>query len=77
MKPDDARLARILVLFDSQEGHTKMMADLVAEGAASVPTTEVRLKSVVEATADDLVWCDGVTTGSPTRMGTIAWEMKR
>ena len=55
----------------------KMMADLVAEGAASVPATEVRLKNVAEATADDLVWCDGVAAGSPTHMGTIAWEMKR
>lgn len=77
MKSDDFRPARILVLYHSQDGHTKMMADLVAEGAASVPATEVRLKSVVEATADDLVWCDGVAAGSPTHMGTIAWEMKR
>ncbi len=77
MKSDDSRPARILVLYHSQDGHTKTMADLVAEGAASVPATEVRLKSVVEATADDLVWCDGVAAGSPTHMGTIAWEMKR
>ncbi|MGB8368493.1 MAG: flavodoxin family protein [Limisphaerales bacterium] len=77
MKSDDSRPAHILVLYHSQDGHTKMMADLVAEGAASVPATEVRLKSVAEATADDLVWCDGVAAGSPTHMGTIAWEMKR
>jgi len=54
-----------------------MMADLVAEGAAGVPDAEVRLKAVAEATADDLAWCDGVAVGSPTHMGTIAWEMKR
>ncbi len=77
MKSDDSRPARILVLYHSRDGHTKMMADLVAEGAAAVPATEVRLKSVVEATAEDLVWCDGVAVGSPTHMGTIAWEMKR
>ncbi len=77
MKSDDFRPAHILVLYHSQDGHTKMMADLVVEGATSVPTTEVRLKSVAEATADDLVWCDGVAVGSPTHMGTIAWEMKR
>jgi len=59
MKADDSRPAHILVLYHSQNGHTKMMADLVAEGAASVPATEVRLKSVVEATGDDLMWCDG------------------
>jgi NAD(P)H dehydrogenase (quinone) len=77
MKSDDSRPAHILVLYHSQDGHTKTMADLVAEGAASVPATEVRLKSVAEATADDLMWCDGVAAGSPTHMGTIAWEMKR
>jgi NAD(P)H dehydrogenase (quinone) len=77
MESDGSHPARVLVLYHSQDGHTKMMADLVAEGAASVPATEVRLKSVVEATADDLAWCDGVAAGSPTHMGTIAWEMKR
>ncbi|MGA2684494.1 MAG: flavodoxin domain-containing protein [Verrucomicrobiota bacterium] len=77
METNPSRPARILVLYFSQGGHTKMMADLVAEGAAGVPDTEVRLKSVSEATADDLVWCDGVAAGSPTHMGTIAWEMKQ
>jgi len=77
METKASRLARILVLYFSQDGHTKMMAELVAEGSWSVPDTEVRLKTVAEATADDLVWCDGVAAGSPTHMGTIAWEMKR
>jgi NAD(P)H dehydrogenase (quinone) len=71
------RPARILILFYSKDGHTKVMADLVQEGAASVPATDVRFKKVNEATADDLVWCDGVAVGSPTHMGTIAWEMKQ
>lgn len=77
MEPDMSHPARILVLYYSKDGHTKMMADLVTEGARSVPATEVRLKSVSEATADDLTWCDGVAVGSPTHMGTIAWEMKQ
>jgi len=77
MENDRSRAARILVLYHSQSGHTKMMADLVAEGARSVPLTEVRLKNVSEAAADDLLWCDGIAAGCPTHMGTIAWEMKR
>jgi NAD(P)H dehydrogenase (quinone) len=77
MKPVSTRAARVLVLFQSDGGHTKLMAELVAEGAASVPDTDVRLRSVSEATADDLVWCDGVAAGSPTHMGTVSWEMKR
>jgi len=77
MKNNPSRPARILILYYSRDGHTKMMADLVAEGAADVPDTEIRLKNTTEAIADDLVWCDGVAVGSPTNMGTIAWEMKR
>jgi NAD(P)H dehydrogenase (quinone) len=72
-----ARPARVLVLYYSRDGHTKMMADLVSEGASGIATTDVRLRSVTEATAEDLTWCDGVAVGSPTHMGTIAWEMKR
>jgi NAD(P)H dehydrogenase (quinone) len=53
------------------------MADLVAEGAASVVDTEVRLRIVAEAVAADVEWCDGLAAGSPTYVGTIAWEMKR
>lgn len=71
------RPARVLVLYYSKDGHTRLMAELVTEGAASVPETDLRLKSVTEATAEDLLWCDGVAAGSPTHMGTIAWQMKR
>ncbi len=71
------RPARILVLYHSAGGNTKLMADLVAEGAGAVPHTEVRMKTVAEAVAEDLVWCDGVAVGAPTHMGSISWEMKR
>ena len=77
MEANGPRPARIFVLYHSRTGHTKLMADLVAEGAESVPDTEVRMKSVEEATADDLEWCDGIAVGSPTHMGSISWEMKR
>ena len=77
MKNDPKRLARILVLYHSEGGNTKLMAELVAAGAGGVPDTEVRMKTVAEATAEDLVWCDGIAVGSPTHMGTISWEMKR
>ena len=77
MKNETSHPARVLVLYYSRDGHTQTMANLVAEGAASVPDTDVRLKTVAEATADDLMWCDGIAAGSPTHMGTIAWEMKQ
>ena len=47
------------------------MARLVAEGATSVPGTEVRVRSVEEATAEDVLWCEGIAVGSPTNMGVL------
>jgi NAD(P)H dehydrogenase (quinone) len=68
---------KILVLFDSKTGNVGEMARLVAEGAASLEGAEVRLKSVEEATAEDVVWCEGIAVGSPTNMGILSWRMKR
>lgn len=68
---------RILVLFDSKTGNVARMAELVAEGAGSIPDTEVRIRSVTDATSADVVWCDGLAVGSPTNMGILSWRMKR
>jgi NAD(P)H dehydrogenase (quinone) len=68
---------KILVLYDSATGNTGKMAHMVAEGAQSVPQTEVRLRSIGEAVPEDVVWCDGLAVGSPTNMGLLSWKMKR
>ncbi len=68
---------RILVLFDSKTGNVAKMAEFVAEGASCIPETEVRLRSVDEAKAEDVIWCDGIAVGSPTNMGVLSWKMKR
>ena len=68
---------RILVLYDSQSGNTELMAQLVAEGAQSVPETEVRIRRVADATAEDIYWCEGLALGSPTNMGLLSWRMKK
>ncbi|MEJ5350537.1 MAG: flavodoxin domain-containing protein [Melioribacteraceae bacterium] len=70
-------MGKILVLYYSQEGHTKKMAEFVAEGAKEIPGTEVRLKSIYEADREDIFWCDGLALGSPTYLGTVASEMKK
>ena len=67
----------ILVLHDSQTGNVAAMAALVAEGARRIPDTDVRVRSVDEATAADVLWCHGLAVGSPTNMGLLSWKMKR
>jgi NAD(P)H dehydrogenase (quinone) len=73
----DPRPGRILVLYHTETGNTRLMAELVAEGAGSVPGMEVRLLSIADATADDLIWCDGIAVGSPTCLGTTSWQLQK
>jgi NAD(P)H dehydrogenase (quinone) len=70
-------MGKVLVLYHSVGGNTRRMAELVARGAERVPATEVRLRSVEEASSADILWCDGVAVGSPTHMGALSWPMKR
>ncbi len=68
---------RILVLYDSKTGNVARMAEYIAEGARAIPDTEVRMRSVDDAKAEDVLWCDGIAVGSPTNMGILSWKMKR
>lgn len=70
-------MGKVLVLFDSATGNTRKMACLVAEGASQVPGTEVRVRPVAEALAEDVLWCDGIAVGSPTNCGVLSWPMKK
>lgn len=70
-------MGKVLVLYYSATGNTRQMADHVAAGAAEVPGTEVRLRSIDEANREDLAWCDGMALGAATNLGTVPWQMKR
>lgn len=70
-------MPKIFVLYHSNSGNTKKMAELVAEGAQQLSGTEVRLKDVSIADHEDLEWCDGIALGSPTNYGSVSWQMKQ
>ncbi|MGI6417071.1 MAG: flavodoxin family protein [Thermoguttaceae bacterium] len=70
-------MGKVLVLYHSATGNTAKMAQFVAQGAEGIPGIEVRLCDVESATADDVLWCDGLAVGSPTNMGILSWKMKR
>ncbi|MFA9391874.1 MAG: flavodoxin family protein [Prolixibacteraceae bacterium] len=70
-------MANILILYYSKEGNTHKMAQYVHEGARELPGNTIRLRSVAEATQDDLLWMDGIAVGSPTHLGLMAFEMKK
>lgn len=70
-------MGKALVLYHSASGNTARMAELVAEGVRLIPAIEVRIRTVEEATPEDVHWCDGLAVGSPTNMGVLSWRMKR
>jgi NAD(P)H dehydrogenase (quinone) len=70
-------MGKVLVLYDTASGNTGRMAGFVADGARSIAGIEVRLASIEEASANDVLWCDGLAVGSPTNMGLLSWKMKR
>ena len=47
-------MGRVLVLYDSQTGHTRSMAEYVAEGASALSGIEVRLLRVDDASKEDV-----------------------
>lgn len=70
-------MIKLLVLYHSNSGYTKRMAEYVQQGIEECGAGETRLLSVDEAKADDLIWCDGLALGSPTNYGNMAWKMKQ
>lgn len=69
-------MTRILIVYHSQTGHTKQMADAVYEGAKSIDGVEVILKKAAEATCEDLIGCDGLAVGTPENFGYMSGLIK-
>lgn len=68
----------LLVVYHSQSGSTSRMADAVVAGARSdaVEGVDVRVRTALEATAEDLLWCDAFILGTPENFGYMSGAMK-
>ncbi len=69
-------MAMVLVVYHSLSGNTEEMAEALAEGAKSVPTTEVVLKRAFDATLEDLLRCSAVAFGTADYFSYIAGALK-
>lgn len=72
-------MAKVAVVYHSGYGHTKLQAEAVYKGAASVNGVEAILYTSEEAIErlDELDSFDGIIFGAPTYMGSMSAEMKR
>ncbi|MEM0216066.1 MAG: NAD(P)H-dependent oxidoreductase [Candidatus Bathyarchaeia archaeon] len=69
-------MVKILIIYDSETGHTEKMAWAVAEGAQSINGVEVIVKKIDKAKVEDLLEADGIIIGSPTYFGQMSAKIK-
>ena len=69
-------MSKVLVIYYTQSGNTKRMAESVVEGIKK-EGVEVIIKDVKEVKAGELLKYDGIIIGSPTYYGTMAAQIKQ
>ncbi|MES9968661.1 MAG: NAD(P)H-dependent oxidoreductase, partial [Candidatus Thiodiazotropha sp.] len=72
-------MTKVAIVYHSGFGHTKLQAEAVHRGAASVSGVEAVLLTTEEAGSDldSLDDADGIIFGTPTYMGSMSAEMKK
>lgn len=71
----DETMTKVAVIYYSETGSIKQMAEAAADGAAAAGA-QVRLRAADEATTGDLAWAEVVLFGTPSHYGTIAAGLK-
>ncbi|MBN2333618.1 MAG: flavodoxin family protein [Deltaproteobacteria bacterium] len=67
---------QVLILYYSQGGNTRQLAEKIAEGVQSTGVEAV-IKSTAEVTKDDFLQSAGIIAGSPVYFGVMAADLKR
>lgn len=67
---------RLLIIYHSQGGTMKLLAEHVARGARREPAIEVVLRPAAQAGLDELLCCHGIVVCSPEYFGTMAGMIK-
>ncbi|WP_414587734.1 flavodoxin domain-containing protein [Scytonema sp. PCC 10023] len=70
-------MANVLIVYATDYGNTRKMAEAIASGAMSVPDTQVSLKLAEDVTTDDLIASDALIVGTPVHMGSPDWRVKK
>ena len=67
---------QVLVMYHSKTGHTKKLAEAIAQGVREVAEVTCLVKQASEVTREDFISSDGIIAGSPVYFGSMAAELK-
>ncbi len=70
-------MTKVIIVYATDYGSTKKMAEVIAEGVRLVEGANCVLKPAEETSAEDLISSDAVIFGSPVHMGSLDWRMKK
>ncbi|WP_428417532.1 flavodoxin family protein [Methylibium sp.] len=70
-------MSKIVIVFHSGYGHTKRMAEAVAQGAGGALLPIDAEGNLPEGGWEQLAAADAIVMGSPTYMGTVSWQFKK
>jgi multimeric flavodoxin WrbA len=69
-------MVTILIVYHSQSGNTRKMAEAVARGAGEMEGVKGILKEALDTREEDLLGCDGLVLGSPEYFGYMSGAVK-
>ena len=71
-------MPRLLIVYHSQTGNTKALAEAARQGATDplIEGVDVRLKTVADAGPEDLLAAQGLLLGTPENFGYMSGGMK-
>ena len=67
----------ISIVYFSENGNTKSLAEVVATGARKIENTKVNVFSIDDVDYDCLQKSDAVIIGSPTHYANTCWQLKK
>ena len=70
-------MSKIVIVFHSGYGHTKRMAEAVAQGAGGTLLPIDAEGNLPEGGWEQLAAADAIVMGSPTYMGSVSWQFKK
>jgi NAD(P)H dehydrogenase (quinone) len=70
-------MAKVIVVYHSGYGHTKRVAEYVADGAGAEVIAIDAEGNLPDGAWDKLNAADAIVFGSPTYMGNVSWQFKK